>query len=367
MLLQDVFLENAKADLFDLVVRHKPKPVDSNFPWDSYIAMSLMQKAIRRGDENNALSAGMFLLNTNERSFWKRLCICALEDVGIANLKLVAQVLIVDKGKRLREGVGDSDRIAQALLCALCKSPKDRCSDDLIDAIKCGSGYSEYIADVAELPIAHLKAVIASKAEPIQHRAIAAVQLATGWDAFPSGLRKGHSWFKVLHDISEDVASPCVLAVSLLGIQRTGALMAPLLTLLYAHKPLASKYVDDDLLNTVDINGLPSWVLDGHVRSGLHSFRIYIHRSCRMKRFLARFATREVSPSKTVAGLVFRIESGQLANRLDWAEGRQLKLQACANRPGLPADAAPEAMSILRSEFDLLNECRITAMRDYIR
>lgn len=367
MLLQDVFLENARADLIDLVPHHKPKPIDPNFQWDGYIAMSLMQKAIRRGDENNALSAGLFLLTSNERSFWKRLCICALEDVGIANLKLVAQVLIVDKGKRFREGVGDSNRIAQALLCALCKSPKDRCSDDLIDAIKCGSGYAEYIADAAEQPIAHLKTVIASKAEPIQHRAIAAVQLATGWDDFPSALRKGHGWFRVLNDLPEDVASPCVLAVSLLGIQRTGALMAPLLTLLYAHKPLVSKYADDDFLNAVDIDGMPSWVLDGHVRPGLHSFRIYIQRSCRMKQFLARHATREISPSKTVAGLVFRIESGQLVNRLDWAEGRQLKQQACANRPGLPTEAAPEAMSILRSEFDLLNECRITVMRDYLR
>ena len=100
MLLQDIFLENAKADLLDLVAHHKPKTVDPNFPWDPYIAMSLLQKSIRRGDEKNALSAGIFLLNSNDRSFWKRLCICALEDVGIANLKLVAQVLLVDKGKR---------------------------------------------------------------------------------------------------------------------------------------------------------------------------------------------------------------------------------------------------------------------------
>ena len=132
MLLQDVFLENAKDDLIDLMAQHQPIPVDPNFRWDSYIAMSLMQKAIRRGDEYNALFAGMFLLNSNNRNFWKRLCICALEDVGIANLKLVAQVLLVDKGKRFREGMGDSTQIAQAMICALCKSPKDRSSDDLI-------------------------------------------------------------------------------------------------------------------------------------------------------------------------------------------------------------------------------------------
>ena len=367
MFLQDVFLENATHDLYQLVEQNNFRTIDPNFKWDSYIAMSLMQKAIRRGDVENALFAGRFLFTFNERSFWKRLCVCAIEEIGVANLKLVAQVLIAANDKRLRKELGGDNRLAQTLLSELCNSPKDRCADDLIDAIENAAQYPNFKADIAEKSATEIEKVIASLSTPLQHRAIAAVQLATGWDNFSSGLRKGHSWSRILNELPEDVASPCVTAVSLLGIKRTGALLAPLLTLIYAHKPEATKCVDDTFLDAVNISGLPSWVLDGHVRPGLHSFRIYIQRSNRMKQLLARSATRQVSPAKTVAGLVFRAESGQLVRKLDWEVGRQLKQQAWANRPGLPAEVVPEAMSILRSEFDLLNECRIAAMRNYFR
>lgn len=367
MFLEDVFLEDAKAGLFDLVAVHKLQDVDPRFPWDRYIAMSLMQKAIRRGDVKTALFAGMFLFTTNEQGFWKRLCVCAIEDIGIANLTLVAQVLIADKGKQVREALGGSKRLAQVLLYALCQSPKDRSADDLIDAINWVSGFSEYKADIADLSETELSDIIASKQEPVQHRAIAAVERAIGWKEATSGLGKGHRWYKVLNDIPEDMASPCALTVSRMGLKRTRVLMAPLLTLIYAHKTKHTKYADDTLPKTVDIQGLPSWVLDGHVRAGLESFKLYIKRSRRMSAFLACHATRNVSLPKTVAGLVFRFESGQLIKRLDWTIGRQLKRQACANRPGLPDAAVAEGMSILQSEFDLLNECRITAMQNTLR
>lgn len=367
MLLQEVFLENATIDLHQMVERAIPRPFNSNFRWDNYIAMSLVQKSIRRGNIENALVAGDMLLKFSERNFWKRLCVCAVEDVGVANPKLVAQTLITANDKRFRDKLGGADKVAQALLVALCESPKDRCADDLIDAISNASLYSELKANLAEMSLADVAKIVVSKEANIQVRAIAAVQLATGWDDFSSDLRKGHRWNAVLDELSEEIASPCITAISQLGIRRTGSLLAPFLTLIYANMPKRIKYADDFLPDSVEIAGLPSWALDGHTRSGLQSFRIYIQRSQRMKNFLSRNATREVSPSKTVAGLVFRYESGQLVQRLDWKDGRKLKLEACANRPGLLSESVLEGLSILHSEFELLNECRIAAMRDYFR
>ena len=84
MFLEDVFLESVKNDLAGLVSRPMVSAIDRPYRWDPYVAKSQLQKGIRRGDVQNALIAARFLLQVNEKGFWRRLCIIALEDVGVA-------------------------------------------------------------------------------------------------------------------------------------------------------------------------------------------------------------------------------------------------------------------------------------------
>jgi len=59
---------------------------------DKYIAMSLLQKAIRRVEFGFAFSSALTLLNLNDRFFWRRMCIQVFEDIEIANLDLAGRV-----------------------------------------------------------------------------------------------------------------------------------------------------------------------------------------------------------------------------------------------------------------------------------
>ncbi len=329
--------------------------------------MSLMQKAIRRGDPINAISGGFFYLRNNERGFWKRLCICAIEDIGIANLELVAQVHIAAGSKRLRSSIGGCDRTACALISALCASSKDRATDDLFDILSRVPILNDMKADFAERSHIDLLDDVNQLRNPIIHRTIAAVQLATGWDGFDAYLPKYNNWFGVISSITEEVASPCVVAASNLGIKRTGLVLAPFLVLLNGHKQACLQTVDDAFPKAVDIDGLPSWALGGHTRCGLDSFRRYVACSNKMYGLIKRTSTKEVSPAQIIAGLIFRLESGQLANRMDWDVGRSLKEQATQCGWGIPDDVVPEDLSILINELDILNECRVTAMRHYLR
>ena len=52
-------------------------------PW---LAMSLMQKAIRRGRDELALRAAATLLHVSPDRLWRRLCVTAFEDIGVADL-----------------------------------------------------------------------------------------------------------------------------------------------------------------------------------------------------------------------------------------------------------------------------------------
>jgi hypothetical protein len=76
-------LEHYRTVLAEEVVTHRrevPKfsPLNIN-PW---LAMSLMQKAIRRGRLGLALRASATLLRDSPERFWRRVCVTAFEDKG---------------------------------------------------------------------------------------------------------------------------------------------------------------------------------------------------------------------------------------------------------------------------------------------
>ena len=115
------------------------------------------------------------------------------------------------------------------------------------------------------------------------------------------------------------------------------------------------------------IGSVPTWVFDVHTRGGLAAFGRYRRRSERMKAFLAKQADPSANLNRLVGGLVFHIESGMLQNRLIWGEGTRLRHAADLMQVGLPPEAVPEALSILREEIDLLNRCRADVMPVYLR
>ncbi len=82
------YLEGLLADGIAACPEFQTAPLNH----DRYIAMSALQKGIRRGAIELSLSAGLHLLNADPRSFWRRLCVIAFEDIGIANMDLVGQV-----------------------------------------------------------------------------------------------------------------------------------------------------------------------------------------------------------------------------------------------------------------------------------
>ena len=71
-----------------------PRPMDAS-PW---VAMSAMQKAIRRGREDLALSAAATLLRDTPDKLWRRIGCIAYEDVGLASLEAVGLATVALTG-----------------------------------------------------------------------------------------------------------------------------------------------------------------------------------------------------------------------------------------------------------------------------
>ena len=94
--------------------------------------MSLLQKAIRRGDRHEALRAGQFLLNVDYRVLWWRLVVIAWEDICFGDFDLCGMTTAAAGSKRWRAKYGGEWRVAAFVISALCKAQKNRVADDLL-------------------------------------------------------------------------------------------------------------------------------------------------------------------------------------------------------------------------------------------
>ena len=391
MVFDQAYIETHKTQLERLISKRDYATTDERFKWDTYIAKSQLQKAIRRGETNFAIQAGTFLLQSNERSFWRRLVISAVEDIGVANLDLIAQVCIAAGDKRLRHRLGGSERVATTLTRELCASRKDRSTDDLHEIIVRSRRTHTCLENLRKMPRKERINIAINCVEANEFfratnctgkiklnnannctdhayiRMLAALTLAETFDDLSDYQPRYSEWRYLLDETLHSGIARCTKEVALLALKRSGSVLAIVLPFLQALTDPTPPAKKDDFPPETNIDGLPSWVLNGHTRVGLSAFRMYLARSARMKTFIRTHADGRLPPVRIIAALVFHLESGVLNKRLQRPEGLQLRRDAEAIGWGLPDEVVGEARHILASEFGLLNACRTEALEHYLR
>src|SRR5579872_6419928 len=103
-------------------ISDNPEPLNIS-PW---LAMALLQKAIRRGHRQFALDAAATLLQQSHEGFWQRCAVIAFEDVGVADLDTVGLVIASLAGKTFRSRIGGEWRVASFIVERLVSAPKCR-------------------------------------------------------------------------------------------------------------------------------------------------------------------------------------------------------------------------------------------------
>jgi hypothetical protein len=99
-------------------------------PW---LAMSIMQKAVRREREDLALGAPATLLRDAPDKLWRRIGCIAYEDIGVASLEAVGLATAALAGKQARAAFGGEWAVAASVILELCRVPKCRAADDLVE------------------------------------------------------------------------------------------------------------------------------------------------------------------------------------------------------------------------------------------
>jgi hypothetical protein len=124
-----------------------PQPLDVS-PW---VAMSAMQKAIRRGREELALGAAATLFRDAPEKLWRRIGCIAYEDVGLAALDAVGVATVSLGGKPARAALGGEWAVATCVVAELSRAPKCRAADDLLMACELPPAYADARARLPRL------------------------------------------------------------------------------------------------------------------------------------------------------------------------------------------------------------------------
>lgn len=96
---------------------------------DRYVLASLVQKAIRRGDTQIARRAAHQLLKSDPARLWRRLRVVALEDIGIGDCKIAADLIGIASIVALRRNLGGNARAVDVAIARGCAAIKDRTCD----------------------------------------------------------------------------------------------------------------------------------------------------------------------------------------------------------------------------------------------
>lgn len=164
-------LEEIEEPISHQSVDIKPMPGD---PW---LLASALQKAIRRGEIDRAVMAACSLWHQDKTRFWRRLHVTALEDVGVANTKLLCQVLAATSSTAWRKRVCDL-KVAIWLTIQLCRSDKIRIAEQAYTQAERASNYHGHRLRLAGESDEYLSGIVADPHGDLVERTMALWLLA---------------------------------------------------------------------------------------------------------------------------------------------------------------------------------------------
>jgi len=325
---------------------------------DPWVAMSLMQKAIRRGQTVLALDAASTLLQVSPERLWRRLGVTAYEDIGVADTDLISLTTVALRGKRFREPLGGEWAVASFLIERMCHSAKCRAGDDLIVLVEHDPDFEEPRLGLTFKPIEKLVS-IATETGSLTERAIA-VWYAIGTDRCRSDhmrVRKGDPAF-VFDQFCEAAYPETTVEFCREGYRKINELLPVLVPSLEREASKAPHQIVEDELPPEELIGeVPCWAFDMHTRNGKQALALLAKGDHRFGQWFRKYVQSDFG-TKPLGNLLFRIESGLVDRRYRWGVGDELRVRADILSSGIGPSLSVDGLELLRESLPELNEAR---------
>lgn len=293
-------------------------------PPDRWINTSALQKAIRRGDVFTAVRTAQSGCSLDPDHTFRRLAVCALEDVGIGNLLAVGMALAACGSSRTRKAP-DAARVAAFLATELARSVKSRLACDLLSIVDYNRRMDGEKHRLLMAPADQLSALGSDVSRSPAQRMVAVWTLA-GASRFrgvtmPMGTARPRTH---LMRLMAESRMPLILyyIADRSAARLSDAMFASVLLIWQSLRESPStEVVGERPPNSDVICGLPAVAFDAHTRAG--------------RAALSRFAVECHPISKCLAGLSSAQKRSAISHAVFIAEGGCLDRQVT-----YPLDAA---------------------------
>lgn len=350
-------LNNDREDLARRVFDYReptPVPLDIS-PW---LAMSLLQKAIRRGESEWAQRAAATLLSSAPDRLWRRCGAAAFEEIGVADLAAVSLVTAALAGKRFRATLGGEWKVASFVVERMVQSPKCRASDDLLLVADSHPRYKKARTELAEKATADLLRIATGDAG-LPVRALATWYGVGTHPRQTKHLRPRRGEPSAFFDgLCEKGFPHTVTEIAREGFRKIREPLCPFVALLCPLALVETSTVEDDQLPLeTQVGQVPSWSVDLYSREGRLALGSFLQTGCDT----ARWVMDHIRPSERInflGTLVFRVEGGLVRKRLKWVIGDELRRLVDIECHGLSCGDATELLQMMRNDISLLNEER---------
>jgi hypothetical protein len=338
-----------------------PMPARLNFS-HKWIAASVLQKSIRRGNVSMAYKAGLSMMQINPNSVWNRLRVIACEDIGIGDMRVVYETLYVSGKVKWRERHGGHNHVLAYIIEMLCKADKSRLADDILYTADVHADYHHQRMAYVDCSHDQLYDIILYQSDRnIFERMIALCYLHGTTIMRPQGMVEMKGQQHLVLDIFKQSGMPyCMLEVVKLALPRTeGHALSLGLALMMQASALNHHIIKDDF-KTVTIGEWPAEAYDKHTREGKQAFKRFLYQCPNVLLFI-QGRLPKVDPVTMVGWCVFALEAQILDKRVtfDGSEDIRTKAQsAWLQCDGMTPQAQHELLKLMQSHMGTLNECR---------
>lgn len=331
---------------------------------DPWVAASLLQKAIRRGQGELAEAAALRLYRLRGRGLWRRFLIIAFEDVGIGSVAALVQTTTLCTRADARVVFGGDECALRYIARLLADAPKDRSADHLIGAAASHPTFSEARSAFAVCTMMDQRDLVADADLPIPVRSMAAWRssgMAFGLER--ARKRQDLSGLMSLMSIYARLGAPCDLVrasgEAAAQIFEPIVLMAPLIWLVAAEGPEPT-IVDCSVPSAPIIAGVPLYAFDKHTAIGKTAIHRLAAENLAVQQVL--FAFVEERKRNDVASMAaFYADAAPVAQRFEWSGSQKLEAlgaEADMLRAGAPLAGVAPILGAVRDNLDHLNFLR---------
>ena len=327
---------------------------------DRWVAASLLQKSIRRGDTQLALRASFHLSGLDRAYTWRRLLIIAFEDVGAAEPDALVETVAVATAPKWRSVRGEPQSLGY-VVTRLAEAPKDRSADYLISAAATHASLEGIREICRRADLDSRLRVVEDASYPLPVRSLSA-WFSSGMETRDGPRIEGGDLRRLSHLLVQLGVSEAFVSSTMLAAQRTREPITVLVPLIWlaSQERQRPTICNEAIPESPVFCGVPMYAFDKHTRLGQSAIRKLVQESVSLRACLETYIPKQVW-QKAAQMAAFYTDGYLIYRRLDWSLSRSLEVLGIESdfyRVGVQPGAGESLLTVLRSELDRLNAIR---------